>query len=205
MAEIVFDPVLYPYVSPEILDQFPDQVQLGLSFGVPELGGAFFDSLLQLPVGLSLRFLGPFPVPDVPGDSLYAHDLSLLVPYGRCNHFKGNPFSPPVDDDHIVRRYYFALDGMPGQRCPSTPKTLYASSANNDSVSTMAMRIPPQVALSICEKIREENRSRPSDPQALQCRSCEACCGGRAMKSPARDRPCCQVRQRCARLVATAV
>jgi hypothetical protein len=25
------------------------------------------------------------------------------------------------------------------------------------------------------------------------------------MKSPARDRPCCQVRQRCARLVATAV
>ncbi len=68
----------------------------------------------------------------------------------------------------------------------------------------MAVNIPREVALSICEKIREENRSRPFDPQARQCRNCEACCGGAALKSP-NDRACCQVRQRCARLMATSV
>jgi hypothetical protein len=72
-------------------------------------------------------------------------------------------------------------------------------------VSIMAVNIPREVALSICEKIREENRARPFDPQARQCRSCEACCGGAAIKSPAGDRACCQVRQRCALLVAQPV
>lgn len=84
------------------------------------------------------------------------------------------------------------------------PKTLYASRTNTAKVSIMAVKIPREVALSICEKIREENRSRPLAAQARQCRSCEACCGGAALKSPAGDRACCLVRQRCARLVATA-
>jgi len=70
-------------------------------------------------------------------------------------------------------------------------------------VSILAVKIPREVALSICEKIREENRSSPLAAQARQCRSCEACCGGAPMKSLASDRACCLVRQRCARLVAT--
>jgi hypothetical protein len=63
--------------------------------------------------------------------------------------------------------------------------------------------IPREVALSVCEKIRQENRSRPSGTQALQCRQCQACRGGEAVESG--DRPCCLVRQRCARLLATRV
>lgn len=67
------------------------------------------------------------------------------------------------------------------------------------------VNIPREVALSICEKIREENRSKPSDPQARQCRNCEACAGGAVIKSQTGGRPCCLVRQRCARLLAMAV
>jgi hypothetical protein len=67
------------------------------------------------------------------------------------------------------------------------------------------VNIPREVALSICEKIREENRSKPSDPQARQCRNCEACADGAVTKSQDGSRPCCLVRQRCARLLALAV
>jgi hypothetical protein len=69
----------------------------------------------------------------------------------------------------------------------------------------MVANIPREVALSICEKIREENRSKPSDPQARQCRNCEACTGGAVIKSKTGDRTCCLVRRRCALLVATVV
>jgi hypothetical protein len=82
---------------------------------------------------------------------------------------------------------------------------LYVNTANIDLVNNTAVNIPRELALSICEKIREENRSRPLDPQARQCRNCEACCGGAALKSPAGGRACCLVRQRCARLVALPV
>ncbi|HEY3274371.1 MAG TPA: hypothetical protein VGJ92_11440 [Methanocella sp.] len=72
-------------------------------------------------------------------------------------------------------------------------------------MSIMVSNIPRDVALSICEKIREENRSRPFDPQAQQCRNCAACCVDPAVRSPAGERTCCLVRRRCARLVATVV
>ncbi len=68
----------------------------------------------------------------------------------------------------------------------------------------MAVKMTREMALSICEKIREENRARPSDPQAQQCRKCEACSSSSPIKSHAdgAGRPCCLVRQRCARLLA---
>jgi hypothetical protein len=69
----------------------------------------------------------------------------------------------------------------------------------------MAVRITREMALSLCEKIREENLARPSDPQALRCRNCELCSGGAAIKSRTGDRPCCLVRQRCARLLALSI
>jgi hypothetical protein len=69
----------------------------------------------------------------------------------------------------------------------------------------MALKISREVALSACEKIRDENRSRPSTPQAQQCRRCETCRNGAVIKAEMDDRACCLVRQRCARLLATQV
>jgi hypothetical protein len=69
----------------------------------------------------------------------------------------------------------------------------------------MTARITREMALSICETIREENRARPSGPQALRCQNCEACSGGTVIKSQRGDRPCCLVRQRYARLIAMPV
>ena len=82
---------------------------------------------------------------------------------------------------------------------------LYASRTKQYPVNMTAVKIPREIALSICEKIREENRASPRAEQARRCLSCEACCGGAPMKSPAGDRACCLVRQRCARLVAAPV
>jgi hypothetical protein len=67
----------------------------------------------------------------------------------------------------------------------------------------MAVQIPPEVASSICSRIRDENRDKPLDLQALQCRNCEACCSGLATK--AGGRACCLIRQRYARTVVIAV
>ncbi|OPY25734.1 MAG: hypothetical protein A4E28_02957 [Methanocella sp. PtaU1.Bin125] len=67
----------------------------------------------------------------------------------------------------------------------------------------MAERIPYEVALSLCRKMRDENREAPTTAQARQCRACEACCGAQAIKPL--DRACCQVRRRYARTVACRV
>lgn len=69
----------------------------------------------------------------------------------------------------------------------------------------MAVKIPSEVALSICRKIRDENRGFPASLQALRCRNCEACCNGAVIKSSRDGRACCLVRQRYAMIVAVKV
>lgn len=67
----------------------------------------------------------------------------------------------------------------------------------------MAVKIPSEVALAICQKIRDENRDTPSSGQAMRCQSCVACCKGAVIKS--HDRACCLVRQRYARTITVKV
>ena len=58
-----------------------------------------------------------------------------------------------------------------------------------------------EVARAICEQIRRENERSASSVQALQCRACEACSGGRVLKTGS-GRACCQVSRRLVRHVA---
>ena len=70
----------------------------------------------------------------------------------------------------------------------------------------MSSHISREVALSLCRKIREENRARPVSPEARQSRRCEACCGSRVMKGAGDGgRPCCQINRRYASLLPVAL